>query len=263
MRPDRKFSRFVMGSLMLFMGISYVLIATGTYFYRIYNMEKSANAMFDISQREFSSALTNHLDNIRTNLDRLVSDDILGDHLFKNKKEMVSDTTNEKFRVEAKRIFIVYDSLNDRFIPELPANISPIEPLLKRVSTEEKQSVKFQEIGKGLFISVYSSPINHQGKRVGTGYLLYDISRDQNFWETVQGGLTLNRILIHDGEGRLCNVATGEEIVVPDKDKASLMSNTLGPQKEFYKGEKLIPLSGYPNVFYGANNRAGNQERAG
>jgi len=70
-------------------------------------------------------------------------------------------------------------------------------------------------------MSIFSMPIMNGDRRIGTGYLLYDISKDQQYWGTVHSAhLTFNRLLIHDGEGRLYDLETGEETIIPAERRA-------------------------------------------
>jgi len=255
MKSEKKFSRFIMARLMIFMGMSFILIALGIYFYRSYTMEKSSSGMLDVAQQGFSNSLNNQLDNVGDSLDRIMSDKKIGDLLVTvNGRTLLADTLKIREKVEVQRIFIIYDNLNNRFITELPPNIIALQPLLEKLSIKEKQVSLFKKTDDNVFMSIFSVPVMNMDQRVGTGYMIYEISKDKDFWGLIHGTrMSLNRILIHESGGHLYNLETGEEIPIPDKIKNRLMSGPSGYPVRLATDELLCPLKGFSNLYYAAN----------
>jgi len=247
---------------MIFMGISFIIIAIAAYFLRVHNMEESSDAILDIKQRGFSDTLTKHLDYVGEGLEHIVSDNLIKDHLINNETTLLSDMINVRYPFEVKRIIIIYDNLNKCYISELPPSIIALQPLLEKLSTEEKQVAIFKKTNN-VFMSIFSMPIMNMDRRIGTGYLLYDISKDRYFWELIHSPRSgFNSILINDEGEHLYNLETGEEISVPDKSKLKLLSNTAGvPVQDILKDEILMPLTGFPDVYYAANSNPLNEQK--
>jgi len=253
MRPDRKFSRFVMGSLMLFMGISFILISIGIYFYRSNLLERNYNSILDISQKGWSDTLTEQLNYVGEYLDHLVIKNSIKNSLKNNDTVYLAELIKDRHAYEIKGTMVIYGDRNKRFINDLSGELAGIKPLLEKLSMEGKQSSPFQKAGNNLFVSVFSAPIMDGDVRLGTGYILYDISKDRHFWKTARSArLTLSRILINDRGANLYDIEKGEVIPVPDKERIRLNTNPYDPPFSIRENEVLLPLMGFPDIFYAA-----------
>jgi len=134
----KNFSRFIVKYLMIFMGMSFIVTATGIYFYRTYDMQKSDSALFEISQKGFSETLAKQLEDSEKGLDHIFSADVIvEDSLANDEIASLSEKIKTSSRAEAKRIFILYDNLNNRFISDLSPDLIAAKPFLEKLSTEK------------------------------------------------------------------------------------------------------------------------------
>jgi signal transduction histidine kinase len=243
-----------MVSLTLIMGGALILAATGIFLYRIGKLQQSGGAILELSQKGFSDTLLKHLDHVRESLVNVASDTLIGDYLAHNSWWLLSDMLNARYAFDAKRRILVYDSRSHRFIPELPAGITSLEPVLEALNTREAEINAFQNIDGDMFVSIFSMPMMRENMRIATAYLLYDISEDDYFWDLIQSTrLTMNRILIKTTDDRLFNLETGEEVAVPEKEKERLFTDTDAPVTKLIPGEALLPISGFPGLYYAGN----------
>jgi PAS domain S-box-containing protein len=250
---EKKFSRLIVQYMVMFMGISFIIITVAVYFIRVHNMEKSYNEMLERSQKGFSEALAKQIDDSVKGFNHVLSDSMNGAGSLLD-VVLSSEKINSKPHLEAKRNFLFYDNLNKRFMPDLLSNIIAVKPFLEELSTKEKQSYFFKKVSNNTFMSVFSIPIMIADKRIGTAYLLYDLSKDQQFWEAADSThLALDRLLILDDEGRLHNLRTGEVIVLQEKDKIRLLTGaSQSPVSDVFKDEIILSLTGFPHVYYTA-----------
>jgi signal transduction histidine kinase len=251
MKSTKKFSRFILAALALIMGISFILTATGIFLYRIDKLEKSADAMLDLSQRGFGNTLARQLKHVGDGLVHVVSDAAIQEFIADNDWYSLYNTIKDRYISEPMRRLFIYDSRNHRFIPELPGNLTALEPVLETLSTQDAGTKTFQRADDDTFITTYSIPMLRGDSRIATAYLLYDISVDPHFWELVHNSrLTLSRILIKTDDQRLFNLRTGEEVDFPDKGKAALFSDTGATLEDIFPGEALLPVSSFPGLYY-------------
>jgi PAS domain S-box-containing protein len=253
MSLEKKFSRYIVRCLMLFMGISFIMITVAVYFIRVHNMEKSYNEMLERSQKGFSETLATQIDDSVKGFYHVLSNSMDGAGSLVD-IVLSSEKINSKPRIVNKRIFLFYDNLNKRFMPELSPNVTSIKPFLEGLSTQEKQSYFFKKISNNTFMSVFSTPIMIADKRIGTAYMLYDLTKDHQFWDAVDSThLALDRLLILDDEGRLHNLKTGEVIVLREKDKIRLLTGaSQSPVSDILKDEIMLSVTGFPHIYYTA-----------
>ena len=263
MNSDKKFSRYIIKSLMIFMGVSFIIIAMGIYFYRAYNIEKSTLAFLDDSQKDFGDAISGQLDYVGEGLDKIVSNNLIRNCLASNDALLLENIINTSYIFVPSCKIIIYDNLHNRFVPELTTGLIGLKPLLEKLSAEEDQVSRFNEVEDTAFITLFSKSIKGMdGQRIGTGFLLYDISKDRHFWSNARSTrMMLSRILIFDGEGRSYNLETGNEVAMADKIRANLLSNPSGPIIDVFKGEVLFPLSGYSNMFFATTDKTLNEPK--
>ncbi|MBN1625786.1 MAG: hypothetical protein JW944_04615 [Deltaproteobacteria bacterium] len=181
MKSEKYFSRSVMKSMILFMGISFIVVSIGVYFYRSYCLKKDYYDILDTSQKGFSDTLTEQLSYIGEGLNHILADNIIKGYLINNETNLLHEMLKDKYAIEAQRIIVIYDNRNRQFFPELPRGLTAFRPLLEKLSLEEKQVSAFQKANDNLFVTVFSMPIMDEDARLGTGYLLYDMSKDRHF----------------------------------------------------------------------------------
>jgi signal transduction histidine kinase len=182
------------------------------------------------------------------------SDNLLRNCIINSDWAGLSDVMKVRYAFESKRLLLIYDNRSHRFIPELPANLAPLKPVLANLSTQDAKTSAFQKAGDDTFKTIFSTPILEGNKRIATVYTLYDISKDQYFWDLTQNSrLTLNRILIKTDDQRLFNLKTGEEVRLSNNKKLELLSPDAGPVEKFFPDEVLLPISGFPGLYYAAN----------
>jgi signal transduction histidine kinase/ActR/RegA family two-component response regulator len=241
-------------SLTLIMGISFIGTTTVIFSFRIDKLKKSGVEILEISQNGFSDTLTKQLDYVKEGLDHIAFDMSIREYILNNQPSLLSDLLTARYAYEAKRRMVIYDDRTGRFIPELPAEIASLKPLMETLSTQAEQTRAFQRTGDNTFITVFSKPMIDNEQQIATAYLLYDITNDQHFWNLIQSTrLTLNRILIKTQEARLYNLQTGEEVLIPDYKTAKHLLNAPSPVTNLFPNETLMAITGFPQLLYAGN----------
>jgi PAS domain S-box-containing protein len=253
MIKDKKFSNFITRSLMFFMGIFFMLAAVTVYFIRDFQLERDAYEMLSAGEAGFNEALNRQFNHVGQELEAITSDYLIRDFMLHGDTMLLSDTIKARYSFD-DRVIIVHDDRNDLLLPALPSDIAGLQSLLRASGSNEKQANFFQHINNK-FVTILSRPIMNMGARIGTGYLIYDISKDRHFWDLVRGNrLMFNRILIHDKGEDIFNLDTGEKVILGDKDKAGMLSDKVnGPLKNIFKDEILFPLKDHKGLFYAAS----------
>jgi PAS domain S-box-containing protein len=254
MKHDKKFSRYIMGSLISFMGISFILVAVAVYSIRSYQLEKDANEILGAGEVGFNEALTLQFTHIEQELEAITSDYLIRDYILNGDTFLLSDTIKARYAFD-DRVITIHDNRSNLFFPALPSNLASLESLLRTSGSAEKRAHFFQRIDNNKFVSIFSIPIMNMGARIGTGYVIYDISRDRHFWGLVLSNrLMLDRILIHDKGEDIFDLDTGEKVILKDKNMAGRFSDNVDvPLKNIFKDEILFPLKDYKGLFYAAN----------
>jgi PAS domain S-box-containing protein len=250
---EKKFSRYILKYLMLFMGASFIIAALVTYFIRVAYLEKENEQALAKGQKGFSDTLNIQFDYVGEAIDHIVTNDMIKKYILDNDLTLLSELIKARYSFESKMIVIIRDDRTGRFIPELSQNLEPMRPLFEELRTRGKIHTGFKKTGEKQFATIYSTPITHIGRHIGTGYLLYDISKDRNFWEIVNNmrGM-LNPILINDNGAHLYNIETGEEATVPDKTRFKLLTGK-SPVQDIVKDATLLPMTGFQDVYYEVN----------
>jgi PAS domain S-box-containing protein len=253
MKHHKKFSRYIMGSLISFMGISFILVAVAVYFIRNYQLEKDANEILGAGEAGFNEALNLQFNHVGKELEAITSDYLIRDYLLHGDTLLLSDTIKARYAFD-DRVIIIHDDRNNIFLPALPSNLVGLQSLLRTYGSAEKQAHFFQRIDNNKFVIILSEPIINMSTQIGTGYLIYDISKDRHFWGLVRNTMMLDRILIHDKGEDIFDLDTGEKITLKDKNMAGMFSeNVNAPLKNIFKDEILFPLKDYKGLFYAAN----------
>jgi signal transduction histidine kinase len=261
MKSTKKFSSFILVALTLIMGASFILIATGIFLYRIDKLEKSADAILDTSRRGFGDTLTRQLEHVRDGLVNVATDPLIMDYIAHNNLFLLSDMITARYAFENKRRILIYVSDNHRFIPELPATLTPLIPVLEPLGTRDADMKIFQRTDDDTFMTIFSFPMLRGEARIATAYLLYDISEDDYFWDLVQKTrLTMSRILVKTGDQRLFDLRTGEEVMLEDRDKPLLLPADGAPVENLFPGETLLPISDFPGLYYAGNTKPMNEQ---
>jgi PAS domain S-box-containing protein len=239
---------------MLFMGASFIIAAIITFFIRAGQLEKdNEQAMINgsISLRE---TFKKQLDYMGEGLGRIADDDLIEAYLLNNNLDLLGDLIITKFSKESHKIIYIRDDHTGRFVPEMTADTKLLKPLLEKLNTGHKTTAGFLKIGNDQFVYIFSSPIISKSRQIGTLYLLYNITRDKNFWGIAHDSHLKqnNTVLINDNGEHLFNLETGAEIPALNIDKLKLPANN-SIFKDVVKDRIILPLTGLQNIYSSVN----------
>ncbi|MDM8548824.1 response regulator [Desulfobacterales bacterium HSG2] len=149
-------------------------------------------------------------------------------------------------------LFLIRKNGHTDFIPEIPEQFKPVKSYLDQFDQGEKpKSFRFRKFGNGVFYSLYTIPIQKKLERLGTAYIIYDLSEDKGFWELFED--TDAQLLIKSGDD-IIDLKNGHKIAIPDKSIMDAFSKAYETiQTDKLPEKSIVSLKGFPGIFYVAS----------
>ncbi len=266
----RKFSRFLTLTLLIFVGGSFSLMAGSLYSILSRTMSHDHRLKVRINQEEVSRTLQTRLEAMEAQLHKMSLDNAIQVNLMLGVKTRVRELVNQQYPVSDGALFLVAggDGLGlpstsfiggerrdqeldgNRFFPELPDHLRFLAPHLQAFREKKGLSgIRFRNFGDGLFHSLYALPIQKKLNRLGTAYLIYDISRDRRFWESF--GKEGNARLIMKSGSEIADLKKGCQTPISGKHLSDALNSIHpSPRTDLLPGESMMSLRGFPGIFY-------------
>jgi PAS domain S-box-containing protein len=252
MKPGKRFSRFIVWALILLEGISLTLvlgilfgILSNTMTWEFYNRIQG-------QQAEVNMILKDHLNQLETNLREISLNNTIRVSLMLGVKSQLLGVLEEQYPASDGAFFCVVEQEEGLFFPELPSDLWPLKSQLKKLSdADHLQTIQFGNFAGGMFLTISSNPIKRKDDRLGTAYLIYDVSRDKRFWARI-GWTAHGRLLIRN-EGYLVDLCTGEATPIPGGVWVFTSKDLEFPGMELNTRERLIPLRDFQGLYFAAS----------
>jgi len=252
MKSGKKFSRFIARALILFAGVSLTLVLGSLY--AIFSRTMSQEFYHELrgQQVEISVALKDRLNELATDLRVMSLNNTVRVSLMLGVKSQLIELIKEQYPYSNGAFFWVREKEDSAFIPELPKSLWPLRVHFQELpQVEQLQIIKFQNFGDGEFLTLLAIPIRRKNDRLGTAYILHDLSQDLRFWVRM-GAYPHGRLLIRD-KGYLVDLRTGKNTPLP-KGLQDLTAKRLElPWTDLSSEESLIPLKDFPRILYAAS----------
>ena len=228
----KSFSKSIILTLLIFESISLILILGILYGILSTTIDHDFNKSLKIRQTEISTGLHDRFNFIEMKLRELSSNNSLRVSMLLGMEGQVKELIEEKFPHEYGTFFFVKDIKNNQFIPSLPEYLAPSHDEIDVLTqTENLKDYKLHNLANNRYCAVLSMPIEKKNKILGSACVIFDLSRDQHFWNRLyQKGVT--NIFIKDNDN-LVNLINGE---------ISLVNNT--PPNTV-----LLDLNKFPNMY--------------
>ncbi|MCP4107487.1 MAG: response regulator [Desulfobacteraceae bacterium] len=250
----KKFSRFLTVTLLLFAGVSLALVVGS--FYGILNrtltQEYSGKLRFE--QAEISRILQNRLEEMENRARKMGLDNLIRINLILGMKNKILEIINQHYPFSRGALFLIQEEISSDFIPELPELLKNLKPHLHQLRQyQEEKIIRFRNFGgNGVFYSIVSVPIERSSKRIGTAYLIYDLSLDSDFWEYLKAGPKV-RLLIRNGS-YMSDLHKGDRIPIFDPKVFNILDTEFeAPRTDLLPGETVIPLNNFTDIFFAAS----------
>jgi len=244
MASAKKFSRFLIWTLIVFEAASLALVLGILYTLLSSSMEKDFRHQVEVRQVETSMALHDRISLLRSQLHDISLSNTIRVSLMLGVRNQILETMKAKYPSSNGAFFFVWEKGRSEFIPRLPKQFSPLK--LKLLELEEDpidKGIVFERMGNGHYICLFSVPIKRRTELLGRAYLIYDFSSDLAFWLHMDVYPHSN-LLILEGN-RLLNPRTGQqEALLTDSDIS---------RADIIPGKFFVPLKGFPGLFYCAS----------
>jgi len=246
MRAGRKFSRFILYSLILLQGLSLTLVLGILYGILGRTMGREFYNRLQRKQVEVCMVLMDRFNGLESRLRELALDNTLRVSMMLGVESQALEVLARHYPRSSGAWFLVHDRAKDRYLPEIDPELRFLVPHLKRLSQSARVKVEmFRDFGKGKLLTLISFPIMRSDERLGTSYAIYDLARDERFWSRISGNL--GGRLVFQGHGYRVNLRTGEREPVGRKD--------------FQDECVFLPLKDFPGIYYAASTRPLREEK--
>jgi len=248
----RKFSRFLTLTLLILVGSSFALTAGSLYGILNRTITQEYSLRLQLHQEEVSRDLQNRLKEMEDRIYKMSLDNAIQTNLLLDIRSNLPELIKQQYSFSNGALFLIRKNGRTDFIPEIPEQFKPAKSYLEHLDKGEKlKCLRFQKFGNGIFYSLYTIPIQKRLERLGTAYIIYDLSEDKGFWELFEN--TDARLLIKNGDD-ITDLKNGRKMPIPDKSIIDAFSKAYETiQTDKLPGESIVSLKGFPQIFYVAS----------
>lgn len=246
MNSKRKFSRFLVLTLITFEVVSLALVVGILYGNLSSSMLEEFLQEVRHERSEFSRALHDRFHSLEMRLSEMSSNNTLRVSLMLGVDSQLQETMRKLYPLSDGAFFLIHDKENSLFIPDMPESVKSLQPHLQRLvinDSPKEQEVKFARFDGDRFFSIFCNPIVRREEHLGTALVVYDISQDIYFWESLEAALP-GRLCIQDG-GSLVDLQTGL--------KESFSTEGLDTSKDSLSSSQraaFVSLRDFPGLVY-------------
>lgn len=244
---EKRFSRFLIWvlivtqciSLTLIMGIlSHFLIRTVTHEYHL----KIQSQQYDISM-----LLHDRFDELKASLKELSLNNSIKISLMLGVHSQLIDLLNNLYPKQNGATYLVQNQDSEILSPDRLPSWTGLKARLKEMSSKEEIRTDYFVLNHDHhFLTLISIPILRQNERLGTGYIIYDISADSRLWERIKAS-TSGRLAIVDN-GQLIDLQSFSSI--PQADALILSHDTSRHPNQFGYGMSFIPIKDWSRLYF-------------
>ena len=261
MASRKRFSRFIAWTLVIFQGVSLTLVVGILYATLSNSMDHEFYNKLQVQEKEVSMALGDRLNQLETRIREISLNNAVRVSLMLGMKNQLLELMVKQYPFANGAFFFVQERDGSTFIPELPGSLMALKPSLQKLcQKKDLQKIEFQNFGDGLFFSLFSIPINRKDDRLGTAYVLYDLSQDTHFLQRILGK-SHSKLLIQT-PGHLTDIHTGRSRTLPEGIRDLTANGSDHPLTDLFPGENLIPLEMFPGLFYAASSEPLQKEKS-
>ena len=252
MASRKKFSRFIVSTLILFVGVSLILAIGTVYGVLSRSMTRDFFNTLQIQEKEVSMALTDRLNFLETQLREMSLNNAVRVNLMLGLRNQALELIQRDYPSSNGAFFLIKEKGSSIIIPELPENYKGLEPDLEQFYQEkDMQKILFKHTQGNQYLSLFSLPIKRKDDLLGTAYLLYDISADRYLWKRVPRKAD-DKLLIK-GMDNFVDLRTGRVDRAFEETKSRRSKGFYIPWIRLYPRESLVPLKKFPGLFYAAS----------
>ena len=261
MVSKKRFSRFIAWTLVIFQGVSLTLVVGILYATISNSMDHEFYNKLQVQEKEVSMALSDRLNQLETRIREISLNNSVRVSLMLGMKNQLLELMVRQYPFANGAFFFIQEREGSMFIPELPGSLMALKPYLQKLyQKKDLQKIEFQNFGDGLFFSLFSIPINRKDDRLGTAYVVYDLSQDTHFLQRILRK-SHSKLFIQTPE-HLVDIRTGRNRTLPEGIRDLATNGSDHPLTDLFPGENLIPLEMFPGLFYAASSEPLQKEKS-
>ncbi len=187
-RPQKRFSRFLFLSMLVFMGISLTLVMGSLYMMLSRSMNKEFSNGLRARQAEVDMILHGRFNRIGSKLNELSLNNVLRVSLMLGMDQRLEEQLEIQYAFPEGTETILLDQNTQRYYPrEKQNNRNLINHLQAMAAEDTVQCTPFISLDGSAWLSIWSVPVMRRDERLGTLFAVYDLARDATFWKRVEG----------------------------------------------------------------------------
>ncbi|MDY6955129.1 MAG: PAS domain S-box protein, partial [Thermodesulfobacteriota bacterium] len=203
---------------------------------------------------EASVALQDRLNVLEMRLHEISSNNTLRVGLMLRVDSQVQEIMERLYPPSNGASFLIHREPTGCFVPGLPNTHTALEPYLHRLALDDQaRKARFVHLGGAPFHAIYSHPVKRREERLGTAFVLYDISQDRRLWQRL-GSKSSGKLYIRD-KGHLVDLQTGDRSLLP-KEFLDPAGGVFSIQREAF-----VPLKDFPGLVYGTSSQPLEEKR--
>ena len=249
MKKEKRFSRFLVWTLIIFEGVSLALVVGVLYSILSNTMTSKFYNELEVQKAEVCMALQDRINLLKNRLRELSLNNSIRVSLMLGVKNQLLEQMKKQYPYSDGAFFCVREKENPGFVPKLPESLRALRPVLEKLLDEKRsQTISFRDFGNSVFLTLLSISITRKDDQLGTAFVFYDLSQDSRFWKRI-GKFPHAGLLIQTGRD-LVDLRTGRvkllshETTVPDDKGVDDVRMRLMP------GQALVHMKGFPGLFY-------------
>jgi len=246
---EKRFSRFLVSTLIIFEGISLALVVGVLYGILSNTMTSEFYNRLEVDAAEVNMALHDRINFLKNRLRELSLNNSIRVSLMLGVKNQLLEQMKKQYPYSDGAFFCVLEKENPGFVPELPESLRGLGPNFEKLLDENRsQTISFRDFGNGAFLTLLSTPIKRKKDLLGTGLVFYDLSQDSRFWKRM-GKLPNAGLLIESGKD-LVDLHTGRGKPLSDETLRFIDKGVGDVRMRLLPEQALTPLKGFPGLFY-------------
>ncbi|MBI9089069.1 MAG: response regulator [Desulfobacterium sp.] len=233
MARQKTFSNFLVTVLVALIFLSLSLVVGVLYSTLSRSMTREFFHELKLKQSEAAMAVQDRVESVRSQLEFLEQDNAVRIVLMLGVHGQLIEMMERQFPDSRGVVFTIQDRKKGTFIPGLPSDLAEwMAEFSKKGEAGTPLPHGFHYLNNRI-ITVFSVPIMRKKNWIGTGYALYEISRDKAFWQRFDAKYGA-RLLVRTPDG-LVNLKNGERVSMATDADAH-----------------LFPLKNFPGFLFAA-----------
>ena len=251
MASGKRFSTFLVRFLMLFEGVSLLLVMGLLYGVLSRTMTQEFESRLQVEAVEASMVLQDRFNRLETQLRELSLNNAVRVSLTLGVRGQLEGILEKQFSPGDGVLYLVWDAERSVFIPELPGSLEPLGGFIEEARTgRELNAVRFADLG-GTPLSVSTEPIQRKSELLGYAHLIYDISGDERMWARLATSAPRKLIFRHD-RGPV-NLRNGERLLAGQWPEPQELKRAGGGAVLHQGDTAFVQIEEFPGLYLAAS----------